>query len=150
MWNSTSQRVDVFERPLMDKANFAFQHGDVRFGRRVVKIDDQRKGVVLIEKERVVVVLLDHVANPVLVSINGGVDPPALILFLGHHRHGCGESEGGRQHQGKAEYGDGALKHGCLLRSSHFCTGFQSIGTVFGKNPSSLELKHNDGCRVNH
>ena len=80
--NSPSNRIDVLERPLVLEADFSLKHGNVRFSRRVVKVDDEREGVGFVQKQRMVVVFLNHVANPVLVTVNRRVDPPTDLFSI--------------------------------------------------------------------
>ena len=122
--------IDERQVPCVLVSDFTLKHGHVRRRGSVIKVDDERQGTVLIEEQRVVMVTLDHVPDAVAVSVNGGLDPPALFLLAGfdgwhaHRGHGQGkhqQAEDGQNDEalGGRLRGHGLTWHGGGFKPSH-------------------------------
>ena len=129
MRHSTRNSVDEREIPFVDIADLSLQHRHVVRRGFVVKVNDEGQRVGLVEEEFVVVVLFDHVADLVVVSVHAGVVPPRFFGWLvGRRMDGNSHGQGRGQHQTKTQQ----TEHGSLHRNrsvaSERLEGFQGIG----------------------
>ena len=73
----------------MDVSNFTLKHCNVLLSWRMIKINDDGEHAFFVKEQRVVMEFLHHITNAVSVTIDGGIDPPALRsgFFTFCHRH---------------------------------------------------------------
>ena len=79
MRDTTCNGIDKRKVPLMNVVDLTLQHGDIGFGRRVVKVHNERKGVGFVQEKWVVVVFLNHIGNLVVVLVHVRRVPPCFV-----------------------------------------------------------------------
>jgi hypothetical protein len=48
----------------------------------VVEVNDERQRCIFIQKERVVLVPFNHIADSITIAVNGGVHPPPVLNWF--------------------------------------------------------------------
>ena len=81
--------INEVKSPSMDVSNFTLKHCNVLLSWRMIKINDDGEHAFFVKEQWVVMEFLHHITNAVSVTIDGGIDPPALGsgFFTFCHRH---------------------------------------------------------------
>ncbi len=72
--------IDEIQVPFHLEVNFPFKHLNILLRRSMIEIDYDGQSTRIVQKDRICLMILNHVPDSITVSINCGINPPTFLF----------------------------------------------------------------------